>query len=44
MTVARQKPSQIQIDGELAEAPATVSVRILPKALKVLVPEKRSDQ
>lgn len=38
MTVRRQEPSVIQLDGELIEWGATVDVRIQPKALRVLVP------
>lgn len=38
LTVKRHHPAPIQVDGELVEAPATVEVRVVPKALKVLVP------
>jgi diacylglycerol kinase family enzyme len=38
MDVHRAAPGPIQIDGELVEAPADVAVRVLPKALTILVP------
>ena len=43
LDVQRKKPAPIQMDGELVEAPAAVSVRVLPKALTVLVPKKKTD-
>jgi diacylglycerol kinase (ATP) len=39
MTVKRRRASAIQIDGELVEAPVELAVRVIPRALKVLVPE-----
>lgn len=38
LTVTRQYPSPIQIDGELVEAPIKVYVKVIPSALNVLVP------
>lgn len=38
MTIQRKKPAQIQVDGELVDAPAEIKVTIKPRALKVLVP------
>jgi YegS/Rv2252/BmrU family lipid kinase len=38
LDVHRQKPAAIQVDGELVEAPAEVTVRVRRKALQVLVP------
>ena len=40
MTVKRQRASALQIDGELVEAATEVTVRVIPKALNVLVPEE----
>jgi diacylglycerol kinase family enzyme len=40
LTVNRSKAGFIQIDGELISVPAEVKVRVLPKALKVLVPKE----
>lgn len=40
MTVHRPRPAPIQIDGELVDAPADVTFRVNPAALKVLVPRK----
>jgi YegS/Rv2252/BmrU family lipid kinase len=39
MTVRRQTHAEIQIDGDLIDMPNELNVHILPKALKVLVPE-----
>jgi diacylglycerol kinase (ATP) len=39
MRVRRAHASAIQIDGELVEAGREVAVRVLPRALKVLVPQ-----
>jgi len=36
--VKRQEAGPIQLDGELLEAPAEILVRVMPKALNVLVP------
>ncbi len=36
----REMDAPMQVDGELIDAPADVSVRVLPKALTVLVPSK----
>jgi len=38
MTVKRKEATQIQIDGDLVDMPREIKVRVLPKALKVLVP------
>jgi YegS/Rv2252/BmrU family lipid kinase len=38
MTVRRPAPAPIQIDGELIDATAEVEVKVLPRALSVLVP------
>ena len=38
LEVERQEPGAIQVDGELVEAPARVTVRIRRRALNVLVP------
>ena len=38
LTVKRDRPTPIQMDGELVDAPAEFSVHVAPKALKVLVP------
>jgi diacylglycerol kinase (ATP) len=38
MTVQRQSPSPIQIDGELMKAEKEVRVEVLPSALNVIVP------
>jgi diacylglycerol kinase (ATP) len=42
MHVFRRAPAPIQIDGELVNAPADVTVAVLPKALNVLVPRRRA--
>jgi len=39
LTIAREKPAPIQIDGELVETDAEVRFNVEPKALKVLVPK-----
>jgi diacylglycerol kinase family enzyme len=38
LTVIRDHQGVIQLDGELVEAPKVVEVKVLPSALKVLVP------
>jgi len=38
LDVKRRRAGPIQVDGELVDAPAAVSVRVIPKALTVLVP------
>jgi len=38
MTVIRERPDPIQIDGELVDAPARIDIHVVPGALKVLVP------
>lgn len=38
LTARRSSPAQMQVDGELVDAPAEVRIRVLPKALSVLVP------
>lgn len=43
LKVKRQNPTAIQIDGELAPAPAEITVKTLPKALNVLVPRVRNE-
>ncbi len=40
LTVEREKPAPIQIDGELVDATRTLQVDVLPRALSVLVPGK----
>ncbi len=40
LDVKRETEAPMQVDGELIDAPADVSVRVLPKALTVLVPLK----
>lgn len=40
LDVLRETEAPMQVDGELMDAPAAVSVRVLPKALTVLVPLK----
>ena len=42
LDVQRKKPTPIQMDGELVDAPAAVSIQVLPKALTVLVPKNRT--
>ena len=41
LSVKRPIAASIQIDGELVNAPTDVKVRVIPKALKVLVPRKQ---
>jgi YegS/Rv2252/BmrU family lipid kinase len=43
LKVKRAKGAPIQIDGELVDAPDEVDVRIMPAALKVLVPKKQEE-
>jgi len=38
MTIRREKPVPIQIDGEVVDAPEIIEIGIKPEALKVLVP------
>ena len=38
LDVRREKPSPVQVDGELMPATDDISVRVLEKALTVLVP------
>ena len=38
LSVKRDRPAPIQIDGELVEAPADIEVHVMPGALRVLVP------
>jgi diacylglycerol kinase family enzyme len=38
LVVRRKKAAAIQIDGELVDEPARVDIRVVPKALTVLVP------
>lgn len=40
LEVLRQVPAPVQLDGELVDLPARISVRVLPQALTVLVPEE----
>ena len=40
LRVRRRNPTAIQIDGELVEMPAELNIKVLPTALKVLVPTK----
>lgn len=40
LDVMRESDAPMQVDGELVDAPADVSVRVLPRALTVLVPLK----
>jgi diacylglycerol kinase family enzyme len=39
MKVERERPSPVQLDGDLAEAGTDIEIRVQPKALNVLVPE-----
>ncbi len=39
LRIEREQPSAIQIDGELEEAEAVLSVEIIPNALNVVVPQ-----
>ena len=43
LEVQRSLPAPIQVDGELVDAPAQVTVNVLPRALTVLVPRSPSD-
>jgi diacylglycerol kinase (ATP) len=43
MTIIRELPAQIQVDGELIDAPAKIEVSIKPRALNVLVPLDTED-
>jgi len=38
LKVSRRRPATIQVDGELVEVPADITVRVLPRALRVMVP------
>lgn len=38
LVVTRAKPSQIQIDGDLADASEKICIKVIPSALNVLVP------
>jgi len=38
MTIQREKPDPIQVDGEVVEAPELIEIGVKPAALKVLVP------
>lgn len=40
MTIRREKPDPIQVDGEVVDAPEVIEIGVRPLALKVLVPEK----
>lgn len=42
MTVHRENPSPIQIDGELMEAEKEVEVEVIPAALNIIVPDSRA--
>ncbi|OGS43486.1 MAG: hypothetical protein A2539_02450 [Elusimicrobia bacterium RIFOXYD2_FULL_34_15] len=44
LTVNRPQAGFIQIDGELVNVPAEVKVQVLPKALKVLVPNESRNE
>jgi len=39
MTVNRERPAPIQMDGERVDAPADIDVEVMPGALKVLAPK-----
>lgn len=41
LTVTRETPQPIQVDGELMESGRSVEIKIRPKALKVLVPKDK---
>lgn len=43
MTVLRDNPSPIQIDGELMKAEKDVEIEVIPKALNVIIPKETSD-
>jgi len=38
MTVRREDPTQIQVDGELIDAPQEINISVIPHGLNVLVP------
>ncbi|MDD2598484.1 MAG: diacylglycerol kinase family protein [Kiritimatiellae bacterium] len=42
--VVRENPAPIQIDGELVDAPASVTVEVKHQALKVLIPQRPQNQ
>jgi diacylglycerol kinase family enzyme len=42
LSVHRNEPAPLQLDGELVEAEAEVDVAVIPKALTVLVPRQRN--
>ncbi len=42
VTITRQKPGIMHLDGEPVEAESEIELSVLPKALKVLTPEKIS--
>lgn len=44
LTVKRPEPAPIQLDGELVDAGADVTVDIVPRSLTVLVPAARKDK
>jgi diacylglycerol kinase (ATP) len=44
LDIHRQKPTPIQMDGELVETGTAVEIRLLPKALSVLVPAPATDR
>lgn len=40
LVVKRSEPGPVQMDGELLSEPAEVEIKVLPKSLSVLVPDK----
>jgi diacylglycerol kinase family enzyme len=44
MEVWRDRPTPIQVDGELVEAGVNVRVGVLPQKLRVLVPQPADGQ
>jgi len=41
LKVMRGRPAPVQLDGELMDAPREIDVKVLPKALRVLVPKRK---
>jgi YegS/Rv2252/BmrU family lipid kinase len=44
LVVKRERPAPIQVDGELVDAGAEMEVRVVPRALQVLVPSGGASQ
>lgn len=43
MRIIRKRAAPVQMDGELVEAPKDLEISLLPRALKVLVPQNRAE-